>query len=434
MRVTSRSTPPTTRDLSADERGAVMLVGLCMACFLIGALWFAIGIGDAIIFRDGMQEVSDHAAFTAAVLHAKGMNFISACNLMILGMVAVHVMMGVLNDALQIAAILLAIPSGGDSINVAKAFNEAYKAYGKTFKPAAKALHGSEVTASFGYPVLAFGKGRSLGADYAGFSPRERVLDVMTVSPSMIPGGAQDVTIASVFSQSGVKGPSIPQDKRKGLPVTAHPFKDVCKKVATSGASALGELAGGADPSGKAAQNIGQASASVIQSQYCNDKVNSGGADPGKDTWWGEDGPLYPWGGTRNGSAWQDVWAINVKPKFQDAQEHAVAIAPGKLGLVSSTKEPPAYMSQAEFYFDCNKTWSDPTCNGDDNAAYSIRWRARLKRLNLDLVANTVKGFGSRFFEASAEAQSAGISPAIGDSGKLTKAVDDSLQLFKNAK
>ena len=69
------------RELHKDQRGAIMLMGLCMSCFLIGGLWFLIGIGDTIVFRDNMQEATDHAAFTSAVLHAKGMNFISACNL-----------------------------------------------------------------------------------------------------------------------------------------------------------------------------------------------------------------------------------------------------------------------------------------------------------------------------------------------------------------
>ena len=73
----SRSGVSERVSLLEDQRGAVMLTGLFMACFLIGALWFVIGIGDAIVFRDKMQEAADSGAFSSAALHAKGMNFIS---------------------------------------------------------------------------------------------------------------------------------------------------------------------------------------------------------------------------------------------------------------------------------------------------------------------------------------------------------------------
>ena len=42
------SAKTTLRELHQDKRGAIMLIGLCMSCFLIGSLWFLIGIGDAI--------------------------------------------------------------------------------------------------------------------------------------------------------------------------------------------------------------------------------------------------------------------------------------------------------------------------------------------------------------------------------------------------
>lgn len=84
--------------LLEDQRGAVMLTGLFMACFLIGALWFVIGIGDTIVFRDKMQEAADSGAFSSAALHAKGMNFISLCNLVMLVGTIVHIVLGIISD------------------------------------------------------------------------------------------------------------------------------------------------------------------------------------------------------------------------------------------------------------------------------------------------------------------------------------------------
>src|SRR5205085_1700177 len=109
------STRESLKELHENKKGAVMLTGLCMSCFLIGSLWFVIGIGDAIVFRDTMQEVADHSAFTSAVVHARGMNFISACNLILLAMITIHIILGLIHDILLAFCILFAIPTLGAS-------------------------------------------------------------------------------------------------------------------------------------------------------------------------------------------------------------------------------------------------------------------------------------------------------------------------------
>ncbi len=45
-----------------------------MCACMVGILWYLAGIGDAIVFRERMQEAADATAFSAAVLHARGMN------------------------------------------------------------------------------------------------------------------------------------------------------------------------------------------------------------------------------------------------------------------------------------------------------------------------------------------------------------------------
>jgi hypothetical protein len=40
------------------------------------------------------------------------------------------------------------------------------------------------------------------------------------------------------------------------------------------------------------------------------------------------------------------------------------------------------YLSQSEFYFDCNNYWTNNACNNNSNASYSIGWRARLRRMH----------------------------------------------------
>jgi hypothetical protein len=92
----------TVRDLRSDNGGAVMVIGVFMAAFLVGALWYIIGLGDALLYRERMQDGADAVAFAAAVYHARGMNIIAMLNLIMAAILAVLV-------ALKIAHLLLLI-------------------------------------------------------------------------------------------------------------------------------------------------------------------------------------------------------------------------------------------------------------------------------------------------------------------------------------
>ncbi|MFK8002618.1 MAG: TadE/TadG family type IV pilus assembly protein, partial [Polyangiales bacterium] len=67
--------------LRSDESGAMMVIGLFMAVFLVGMLYYIVGLGDAIAYRERMQDTSDVGSFTAAVVNARGMNLIVMLNM-----------------------------------------------------------------------------------------------------------------------------------------------------------------------------------------------------------------------------------------------------------------------------------------------------------------------------------------------------------------
>ncbi|HEY8428456.1 MAG TPA: hypothetical protein VIL20_08790 [Sandaracinaceae bacterium] len=67
--------------LLADQRGATMVMGVFIAMLLVGMIYYVWGIGDAIVFRERMQDASDTAAFSAAVIHARGMNMLALINM-----------------------------------------------------------------------------------------------------------------------------------------------------------------------------------------------------------------------------------------------------------------------------------------------------------------------------------------------------------------
>jgi hypothetical protein len=445
------------RELHKDQRGAIMLMGLCMSCFLIGGLWFLIGIGDSIVFRDQMQEAADHAAFTSAVLHAKGMNFISACNLILLALIAIHIVMGLIHDILLAICIIGAIFSLGTSCVPWTNWRTIYTNYGKGFKQVANVIHYLEQGAAIGYPFIGVAKAYTLGNDYGEFGPKKHNVNVLAISTSLVPGNLMNGAVNKIFGQkpketlpSGVAGPTrqasagYSAGTKSFLPVEPKHFDEVCKRISNKGLDFLLGLTG-RNPSGKIMKVVKGIIGSVLVLRYCNDlgsgaaaaaglgdaigkgndridednafnKANApegqsstdinkvktdgigGSIDPGFDSWWGKDGPFVPWGGTANGSAWQQIWALNLLPEFKDAQQHRVHVGADNKHVESDAKVW-GYFAQAEFFFDCTKDWGDTSCNGDMNAAYSIKWRAKLRRLQMPQMGDLLGGFAGQFLK-----------------------------------
>ncbi len=76
--------------LLADQRGATMVMGVFIAVLLVAMIYYVWGIGDVVMYRERMQDASDTAAFSAAVIHARGMNMLALLNMVMaaLAMVA----------------------------------------------------------------------------------------------------------------------------------------------------------------------------------------------------------------------------------------------------------------------------------------------------------------------------------------------------------
>lgn len=60
--------------LMRATEGAMMLMALFIGLFLIGVLYYIVGVGDALLYRRVMQDGADAGVFAASVLAAKGMN------------------------------------------------------------------------------------------------------------------------------------------------------------------------------------------------------------------------------------------------------------------------------------------------------------------------------------------------------------------------
>ena len=69
------------RRLAADDEGAILIAGIFVTAFLAGALYLLIGASTSMQHGERMQDGADSAAFSAAQIHAKGMNLIALNNM-----------------------------------------------------------------------------------------------------------------------------------------------------------------------------------------------------------------------------------------------------------------------------------------------------------------------------------------------------------------
>jgi hypothetical protein len=105
--------------------------------------------------------------------------------------------------------------------------------------------------------------------------------------------------------------------------------------------------------------------------------------------------------GAGNGKDQLFVWAMNFGPQYREDNEKKVTLAKGPTasrgGLAGTVSQQggTGYFAQAEFYYNCDNKWDEDACNGDDaNASFAIKWKARLRRLQLPNLGALLANFG----------------------------------------
>jgi hypothetical protein len=390
-----------------------MMMGLFMATFLIGTLWYMMGIGDALILHDRMQEAADSVVFTSAAVHARGMNFIAAVNVLMLAMVGLYIIMGIVSDILTIIARALEIcsativgaPVCGPFVAPAEAAAQVatnvWKTYSNLMKPAMRVMSYTQYGAGIIYPIASVASSVSVGSKYNQVG--------LAVSPSMIAGNAltggsagmkaNNVNLPPTGGPPSFKG----ADSKIGLPIKFAHMDKLCDLAIKSSVDAvlnkLAEVpvvgnildlsAGGFSVRGTLRDVI----AGVGVTRFCNE-TNLGGLDPGFDEFWGQNGPKVMWEQAQNGNEWTQVWSMVLPKTYADAAEGKVrgARGPSQFGGAGSAIVP-AYTSQAEFYFDCTENWE--TCNADERVSFSMRWRVRVRRLTTPNFLSMLVGWAS---------------------------------------
>jgi hypothetical protein len=242
-------------ELAADQGGAVMLIGLLLALAVVGGLWCLIGIGDAILAREVSQEAADSAAFTNAVIHARGMNFIAFINIIVMALTMAYLLLTWFDVILSSIMILTGTWEFGPNWcvwhyatwlididlnycqyarNVSKIEKPVFKLDKQIFERLKKVgppLFEVQVWAAQAVPYLGTEGALLTATDY------QRPV-TLSFSLSNFPGGGairplQKVAVLDEIPYFRNKsGKNAVQDKRIGLPVEAEPAYQLCVRGA----------------------------------------------------------------------------------------------------------------------------------------------------------------------------------------------------------
>jgi hypothetical protein len=404
---------PLENKLIRDERGAMMIIGTFMALGLVGTLWFLLGLGASIVTKENLQQAADAAAFSAAAVHARDMNFVVAINLVMFMLAAVWLLLCVTYTVMQIVAIytwLVGVAScivGCEGLTDAAEVEEIKETIGDIKDEYQTFLNTALPGLSDAQDAIALGADlEAVGLTALAVAENDNVL-----------GGAASVDLPnpSFSGQTGVRiGLPIENEKNSalcnhaanwvmGYVQTLLQENPIVKKLTSmSGAEKLAlklafshyisssPFAGMTfDKFEDLLSDIRKWSATALTDLYC-----SGGV-------WDESGPKRmfrpdqnkPAVMEKNASDWMQVYGV-VKPfalNDNDA-EHKIGIASRTYQTHTDPNQLTFFSyAQAEYFFDCQGTWNSGNCNSIsdevqdtniDAAMYRMEWRARLVRVH----------------------------------------------------
>lgn len=407
------------RSLSDDRRGAVMVVGVFMAAFLVGALWYIIGFGDAILYRQRMQDGADAVAYAAAVYHARGMNIIAMINIIMAAILAVLValkicqMLLIITNVISCAICALpycagcwACPICVASSNAQQPLQKVIDAVQKFVDATLPILSKTQVGIAYGMPWIAQARAVATSKDYS-----KPVEGGVFISSSLVPSGG-----------------------RLGLAVQEDEYKELCRRagmvagelalkpfsifgVSTQWASGLvgdfvstfpgyfcgdsggssgssGGGFGGYDPGDKAsstAKTICDAKQDAmkkkkkkfdyddcIKEETKKAKKQYGQSNPGQSSSGNGKTPKRVYDKAANGNDYFQIWSVVWGDQKGTKAEDGVKIAAWNK---AKPKPPEAWtkmgFAQAEYYYDGSGSWGDLK----EDAMWNMRWRARLRRV-----------------------------------------------------
>jgi hypothetical protein len=343
MATTERNARP---GLARDDRGAVLVIGVFMASFLVGAIWYLMGIGDALVYREFLQDGADATSFASAVYHARGMNAVAMLNVVMAAIFAVLVALHVAHaivTIIQIAACLFAwTPAGAALCTLATATAEIIQSAINSVEPvvqqAMTGLHAASNAVATVTPLVA-----EVRATEAARSYQPIVEGGLMVSQTLNPIGGF------------------------GLPVEDDDPSVLLERAELNVASLVtGPLAAFGLPTGR----INRALRYGIHALYRMD----GGPDPREPS-----KRLIP--AARNGNDELAVWGFvwGEQRKHTTAKGGLKVATYGRLAPRDPNEASRYGTAKSEFYYDVRGNF--PAWDTyDEDVMWNMRWRARMRR------------------------------------------------------
>ena len=398
--------------LFRDDRGAIMVIGLFMFTFLIGACWYVFGIGNAISYRENLQNAADSTAFAAAVYNARGMNILVMVNLVMAAVMAVLVaakaaqvlLLGINLITCALSETLVAIPICAATTEAEPEMEEFVdETVAPPVSATEKVLHYTEGALAVVWPWLSEGKSTAASLDY-----QPGVLFGTTMATAQIPLGLSN---AGDFSSLITNGLDSGFSGRYGLPVENDSLNDLCSMAASTVFDVVSlpiDLIPGAGTFMKPILDALNTAIKYLAGNfafYFCESTPTGLKDVAESLigWGSKKGAFnivndtVPKGLYSNSSMGDEnfaVWSNVVGNWTVDANQLAVGVA-GRFGKTPSVVGPPPAdvalgVAKAEFYYEpqVGEAIKDPeismttltTVISGQNCMWNMRWRARLRR------------------------------------------------------
>jgi hypothetical protein len=433
--------PTDTRSIAADERGAIMVMGICLCCLLVAGLWYLAGLGDAMIYRERAQEAADATAFTSAAVHAKGMNLIVLLNIVMALILSIRVILKALLLVEIIAEVVFSLsclnPFGGEVLcalapEVGTAIEWTTTAINDTRQPINDALKGlseAEKVVARVIPPAAIVASAAVGNKYTPWvqiSAAAAQPALVTEGLPVVDGTAQKLCYEAGFAVGDMLKNILDKVGLSALGAGADWIGSRIGDMAKSDPAFFCELPGSSPPqnnsdlndaTSKACQNLAAEAAdggasdpdaqAAINQFGGNDNFDESKCEKGYKDQAGQ--KMAGAGGTTSAGEWSKMLPRKLKPSYGNGcpaneslglaegnskkiGDAPKAVAIGYLGdpksnptmSVSSLVSPiagvlPEAFTQSEFFYDCAGKWGAGACNADgEDAMWHFKWRPRL--------------------------------------------------------
>jgi hypothetical protein len=334
--------------LARDRDGAVMVMGVFMAVLMVAFVYYVKGIGDAIVFRERMQDAADAGAFAAAATHARGMNLVALINITTIGVLAVVSALRLINKFIApTAAVLAALSAPGQVPGIKAAGNHAGARYDQLQRPLRSILRAGNTAANaVARAIPEAARARAAGAAVIGFQP---AVDQVGVEDSFNALPVEDATVDELLARAGAPAVSLaavafrPFSVATGF-IAGRPPGELAARTVVLARGVLTD--GGRDPDsifGMVPQHLSDSA--VLGGERLQLRVAVGGT--------------FDFGLSDRGVALAS-WG-------QDEGDDAAREALAALSNIA--------LAQAEYYY------AGP--GGRDEWLWNQRWQARLRRLRL---------------------------------------------------